>query len=82
MYTITFTDTADKQFSKLPKTVKERVSAVLDRIRIRPHSHLKKLVGNPFYAARVGDYRIILDIVNNDLKIFVIEIGMRDKIYD
>lgn len=35
-----------------------------------------------FYKKRIGKYRIIFHIVENQLKVFVIEIGNRSNIYN
>ena len=80
-YEITFTDTSRKQFRKLEKDVQERIITALERIRIRPESFVKKLVGDPGYRLRVGDYRVILDIQKSELVILVIKIGHRKNIY-
>ncbi len=80
-YKITFTDTSRKQFRKLEKDVQERIIKALERIRIRPESFVKKLVGDLGYRLRVGDYRIILDIKKSELIILVIKIGHRKNIY-
>jgi mRNA interferase RelE/StbE len=50
-------------------------------IKIRPQVHVTKLVGDPGYRLRVGDYRVILDIDEGNLFILVINIGHRKKIY-
>jgi len=81
-YEITFTDTSRRQFRKLEKDVQERMIKALERIRIRPESYVKKLVGDPGYRLRVGDYRVILDIQKSELIILVIKIGHRKNIYD
>ncbi len=81
MYSIEFSKDAEKQFFKLEKGMQERVVSVLERIRTRPHSFVKKLVGNPFFRLRVGKYRIILDIKKDKLIIFLVEIGHRREIY-
>jgi mRNA interferase RelE/StbE len=80
-YEIIFTDTSKRQFNKLQKDVQERIIAALERIRIRPEAHVKKLVGDPGYRLRVGNYRVILDIYKDKLIILVIKIGHRRKIY-
>jgi mRNA interferase RelE/StbE len=80
-YEILFTDTSLKQFKKLEKEVQERIIKALERIRIRPEIHVKKLVGDPGYRLRVGDYRVILDIEKDKLIILVIKIGHRKHIY-
>ena len=80
-YEIIFTDTARKQFKKLEKDIQERIIKALERIRIRPEAHIKKLVGYSGYRLRVEEYRIILDIEKEKLIILVIKIGHRKNIY-
>ena len=80
-YEIIFTDTSRKQFKKLEKDVQERIIKALERIRIRPEVHVKKLVGDPGYRLRVGEYRAIIDIEKDKLIILVIKIGHRKNIY-
>jgi mRNA interferase RelE/StbE len=81
IYEIIFTDTSRKQFKKLEKNVQERIIKALERIRIRPEAHVRKLVGDPGYKLRVGEYRIIIDIYKDKLIILVIKIGHRKNIY-
>jgi len=80
-YEIIFTDTSRKQFKKLEKDIQERIIKALERIRIRPEAHIKKLVDDPGYRLRVGEYRIILDIEKEKLIILVVKIGHRKNIY-
>ena len=80
-YEIVFTDTSRKQFKKLEKDIQERIIKALERIRIRPEVHVKKLVGDLGYRLRAGEYRIILDIEKEKLIILVIKIGHRKNIY-
>ena len=80
-YGIIFTDTSLKQFKKLEKNVQERIIKALERIRIRPEVHVKKLVGDPGYRLRVGEYRVIIDIYRDKLVILVIKIAHRKNIY-
>jgi len=76
-YEIVFTDTSRKHFKKLEKNVQERIINALERIRIRPEAHVKKLIGDPGYRLRVGEYRVIIDIYKDKLIILVIKIGHR-----
>jgi mRNA interferase RelE/StbE len=41
-----------------------------------------KLVGDPGYKLRVGDYRVIIDIDNKKLTILVLKAGHRKNIYN
>jgi mRNA interferase RelE/StbE len=80
-YEIIFSDQALRQLKKLEKTVLGRIIAALERIRIRPQAYVTKLVGDPGYKLRVGDYRLIMDIENNKLTILVLKAGHRKNMY-
>jgi mRNA interferase RelE/StbE len=81
-YEIVFSDKALRQLKKLEKNVQERIIAVLERIRVRPETYVTKLVGDPGYKLRVGDYRVIMDIDNKIIKILILKVGHRKNIYD
>lgn len=81
MYSLVYSATALKHLKKLDKEIQIRIISTLERIRVRPYPHVKKLVESPYFRLRVGDYRVILDIKENKLLIFIIEVGHRKKIY-
>jgi mRNA interferase RelE/StbE len=80
-YEIIFSDNALTQLKKLEHSIQERIIKSLERIRIRPEAYVTKLVGDPGYRLRVGDYRVILDIDKEKLHILIIKIGHRKNIY-
>ena len=81
MYQVEFSKFAESQLNKLEQNIQERIIEVLERIKVRPYHFVHRLVGNPYYRLRVGDYRAILDIKQDKTIIFVIELGHRKKIY-
>ncbi|MBS3086329.1 type II toxin-antitoxin system RelE/ParE family toxin [Candidatus Pacearchaeota archaeon] len=81
MYDIQFTKSAQREFDNLPLDIQERISAALDRSRIRPHSYFERLVGDKSYKLRVGNYRVIADIFHDKLLILIIKTGHRKNIY-
>ena len=81
MYKIEFSKQAEAQFDKLSSDLRNRIFNVLDRIKLRPHHFVKRLVGCPYFSLRVGEYRLILDIQQDKLIIFVLELGHRKNIY-
>ncbi len=81
MFDIIFAEKARRQLEKLEKDIQKRIITALERIRIRPEPHITKLVGDPGYKLRVGDYRVIMDIERGRLLILVIKIGHRRNIY-
>jgi len=81
MYSIEFTKRAESELYKLQRDVQERIIKSLERIKIRPYDYVEKLVGEPGFKFRVGDYRLILDIDNYKLIILVLKLGHRKNIY-
>src|SRR3989339_406607 len=71
-----------KELNKLDRAIQERILDSLERIRIRPEAYITKLVGDPSYKFRVGDYRILLDIDQERLILLVIKVGHRKNVYD
>jgi mRNA interferase RelE/StbE len=80
-YEIIFSDKSLTQLKKFEHRTQERIIKSLERIRIRPEAYVTKLVGDPGYRLRVGDYRVIMDIDKEKLHILIIKIGHRKNIY-
>ena len=81
MYSVEFSETAERQLYKLELNLQKRIVNALERIRIRPFSFVKRKQGTPNYILRVGNYRVILDIQKEKLIVFVLEVGPRKNIY-
>jgi len=81
-YEIIFSDKALKQLKKMERNVQIRIVGALERIRIRPETYVTKLIGDPGFRLRVGDYRVILDIDRKKIHILVLKVGHRKKIYE
>ena len=81
-YEILFSDKALKQLKNMERDVQERIIAAMERVRIKPEKYVTKLVGDPGYKLRVGDYRVIMDIDSKKLQVLVLKIGHRKNIYE
>jgi mRNA interferase RelE/StbE len=81
MYELKYSEKSLRQLEKFDLTLRDRILKSLERIRIRPYSFIKRIVGSSYFRLRVGDYRIILDIQNKVLIIHIVEVGHRKKIY-
>jgi mRNA interferase RelE/StbE len=81
-YEVVFVESAKKDLLKLDKETQKRIIAALERIRIRPERYVRKLVGDPGYRLRVGDYRVIMDVEREKLIILVLKVGHRKNVYD
>ena len=71
MYEIIYSNSAKKFLKKLPKQIQQHIISVLERARIRPETHFERLVGQKTYKIRAGDYRIISDIHQKKLLIYL-----------
>jgi len=81
MYELEYTKKAKGQLEKFSKDLSERIIRSLERIRVRPFSFVKRLVGSRYFRLRVGDYRLILDVQQGKLVILVVEVGHRRNVY-
>ena len=86
-WTIDYTETARKQLLKLDRQVARRILDFMDE-RVAgqedPRSGGKALTGpmrGIFWRYRVGDCRVICDIQDGALRILVIEVGDRMRVY-
>ena len=80
-YKIRVTDTAKKQLKKLDSQTAVRIDKKLHEISNDPFLHVTKLVGLEFYKLRVGNYRVLMTIQQNNLIIMVVEISHRRNAY-
>jgi len=82
MYSIEFSQSAEKQLYRLEKEIQLRVLSVLERIRIRPFHFIKRKQRTPYFILRIGEHRAILDVRQEKSTIFIVELGHRKNIYD
>lgn len=79
------TDRAKKDLARLPKNIAKEIYEELKALASEqnPKKYVKRLHGTKepsFYSLSLGDYRVILNIVDNVMVIHVIEVGHRSKI--
>lgn len=78
-----FTRAAAKGFRALPAKDKERVSQAINGLADDPWStRAKALSGHPeLLRIRVGNYRIVYQVEEEDLVILVVLVGHRKDVY-
>jgi len=81
VYEIILAKNVEKFLDKLDFKERERIILGLEKLRIRPEAYLKRLVGEKAYKFRVGDYRLIVDLIKNQLIVLVVKIRHRRNIY-
>ena len=81
-YKIRIKKSAEKELSKIPE---KELLKILDKIKSLsddPHpTGSIKLTNQEKYRVRVGNYRILYQIEDNILTVFVVKVGHRKDIY-
>ena len=85
-YSVLFTQKAKKQLSKLDRNIAKLIASWLKKNLegcVNPRIHGKALVANKAgqWRYRVGDYRILAEIRDEEVIILVLQIGHRREIY-
>jgi mRNA interferase RelE/StbE len=82
-YRIEFVKQAAKQFKALPNQEQQRLKPKIDALAKDPRpTGIVKLSGqDDLYRIRVGNYRVIYSIQDNQLLVLVVKIGHRRDIY-
>lgn len=81
MYKVIFTERALKDWQNLNKVTRNRIAVKLKEYAKEPFRYARKLIHPKIgtYRFRIGDYRAIFDIDNEN--IVILRIGHRKSIY-
>lgn len=85
-WTVEYSDLAERQLNRLDRQAANRIRTyLLERVVILddPRDRGMRLRWNlrDYWRYRVGDYRVICDIRDEELVILVVEVGHRREIY-
>jgi len=80
-YQLIYTQRAKRDIRRLSANIKQRVKIALEKYRNNPMFYAQKLTNPEFgtYRFRIGDYRVIFDLVEEQL--IVLRVGHRSDIY-
>jgi mRNA interferase RelE/StbE len=83
IYKIEWKRSATKELQKLPRQMISKIVAAVDSLSSNPYPQgVRKLVSTEnSYRIRVGDYRVLYNIVENKLIVEIIRVGHRKDIY-
>ncbi len=81
-YQVIWSERSRKNLKMLEKSIASRIITKVESISEDPFTYVKRLQGVPLFSLRVGEYRVILDIENTKMVIFVVKLGHRSRIYD
>ncbi|MDQ6965461.1 MAG: type II toxin-antitoxin system RelE/ParE family toxin [Mariprofundaceae bacterium] len=84
MYNLTFAKQAVKALEKMPQVRRERMMKELGKIANSPHGYSgdwKPLKGSDYWRLRVGGWRAICLMMDDELVVLVLKIGPRGDVY-
>lgn len=81
-YEVILSRSARKFLKQLSDTDRKRVLVALELISENPRPpKAKKLVARNAFRIRVGDIRIIYEVIDQVVTVMVLRIGKRDQVY-
>ena len=80
---VVLTPSAERQFAKLSLQVREMIAAVLVTLarNPRPPGCVKLAGAEDLWRIRVRQYRIIYQLLDDELLVVVVNIGDRNEVY-
>jgi mRNA interferase RelE/StbE len=84
MFQIRYSKQAVKTRLKMPEGIAGKIDAELENIANNPTGYKgdwKRLQGTPFWRLRIGNWRIICEVIKKELMVYVLKIGSRGDVY-
>ncbi len=81
VWQVIWSEKSVKQLEKIDKKNAQRIYDEVLGCTQDPFKNVIRLVNSPFYRLRVGNYRVILDLQQSKMIIFVVETDRRARIY-
>lgn len=73
---------AREAFKKLDASIQTRIRNKISELKKFPEERGKHLMHSNFWRIRVGDYRVIYEIIDRECKVIVLFMGHRKNLYD
>ena len=84
VYAVVTTKAFARALSRLPVNWQKRIVTKIKEVAADPcarHNNVTKLQGRPGYRLRVGDWRVIYELRDDRLALWVLEVGTRGGVY-
>lgn len=83
LYSITYKPSAAKAFRKVHPSDRRRIKEAIEHLaqNPRPQGYVQLSGGAGECRIRVGQYRVVYDIADDELVILVLRIGHRREVY-
>ena len=82
MWTVNVDKFVDKRLKKIPEPEKSRIQQALDVLEVAPETlDVKPLVGRSGYRLKVGGWRLLMDIYEDEKIFSVYMLASRGDVY-
>lgn len=80
-YNLVYTRRAEKDIRALDPAIKKQIGKAILKLKANPSEHAEKLTDPRIgtYRFRSGDYRVIFDLIGDD--VVILRVGHRREIY-
>jgi len=84
IYQIIITRQAQKQIADLPTSVQKKIDKAIIGLKLqpRPDGAVRLKSDRNSYRIRVGNYRILYNIEDAELKVIIVKVGDRKEVYE
>lgn len=84
VYRVEFTTAAAKEVRKLDPPIRRRLLAGISELEREPRPHgVRKLAGfENAWRMRVGDYRVLYEVIDDHVLVTVVRVAHRRDVYD
>lgn len=81
-YEVKYAKSAQKELKKLPKQIQVRILKAIIGLAKNPRKgNVRPMIGSTAWRLRVGDYRVMYDIQDNEIVILILRIAHRKEVY-
>ena len=83
MHKVTFSKQADKSLRRMPRNLALNIAKKIKQLARDPHEmrNVKQLTNHPGFQLRVGDWRVVYTVNDNELLIHVVKVKTRGEVY-
>ena len=82
MYQVVLTRQAAKQLAALDRVAARRIQGAIELLGQNPYPpKALKLAGRGGYRVRIGDYRLLYDVIDDQLIVQVLSLGHRQEVH-
>jgi mRNA interferase RelE/StbE len=83
MYKVTFSKQADKTLRRMPRNTAKDITKKIKVLAVNPKKmrNVKKLTDHLGYRLRIGDWRVVYSLNENEVLIHVVKIKSRGEVY-